>query len=52
MGTPQARIIFPLLASVALHGLQHHLKKYVSVFASAGKTLKVFSANLFLVFNF
>jgi hypothetical protein len=52
MGTPQARIIFLLLASVALHGLEHHLKEYVRVFASAGKTLKAFSAKLVLILSF
>lgn len=30
MGTPQGGIISPLLANIALHGLEEHLKNYVS----------------------
>lgn len=29
MGTPQGGIISPLLANIALHGLEHHLKEFV-----------------------
>lgn len=29
MGTPQGGVISPLLANIALHGLENHLKKYV-----------------------
>jgi RNA-directed DNA polymerase len=30
MGTPQGGVISPLLANIALHGLEEHLKNYVS----------------------
>nr|QWL15280.1 HNH endonuclease [Ulva lacinulata] len=30
MGTPQGGIVSPLLANIALHGLEEHLKNYVS----------------------
>lgn len=29
-GTPQGGVISPLLANIALHGLEHHLKEYVA----------------------
>ena len=34
IGTPQGGIISPLLANVALHGLENHLKDYVSTMKS------------------
>lgn len=30
MGTPQGGVISPLLANIALHGLENHLKKWIS----------------------
>jgi RNA-directed DNA polymerase len=42
-GTPQGGIISPLLANIALHGLEEHLKKGVTQFPTrdpkSGKTL-------------
>lgn len=44
MGTPQGGVISPLLANIALHGMETHLKKFVStlklkVYGATGKSL-------------
>lgn len=38
MGTPQGGVISPLLANIALHGLENHLKEFVTKLASPRPT--------------
>ena len=39
-GTPQGGIISPLLANIALHGMENHLKDWICTKSSFGKTNK------------
>ena len=39
-GTPQGGIISPLLANIALHGMENHLKNWICTKPSFGKTNK------------
>ncbi len=39
-GTPQGGIISPLLANIALHGMENHLKNWICTKSSFGKTNK------------
>ena len=38
MGTPQGGIISPILANIALHGLENHMKEWICTKASFAKT--------------